>query len=322
MVTPMSEAVDRERSFWNSRGGAYETVRNLIGRSIGGFSSYHELETTYDPAGRRVLDYGCGRGGDALMLVRAGAAHVTGFDISDGEIEHAQQAAADAGVSDRTTFVVADAHHLPFDDAAFDVIRGNSILHHLDVEAALHELRRILAPQGRAVFVEPLAHNPILRLGRALTPMARTEDEHPFTASDWETCARVFPGFKHFERELLTIPLMPLNLVLPAGAQKALAERVKAADARALQRCAPAPLRAAHVPDPRVAQDERTTSQIARAGCSPGLLQECGSSVRKWIESPLRSRCGWPSTVNSISPSVTITSSSPGWFIGVGPLSA
>ncbi len=46
----------------------------------------------------------------------------------------------------------------------------------------------------------------------------------------------MFPGFKHFERELLTIPLMPLNLVLPAGAQKALAERVKAADVRALQR--------------------------------------------------------------------------------------
>jgi SAM-dependent methyltransferase len=236
MVTRMSEAVERERSFWNSRGGAYELVRGLIGRSIGAFSSYHELETTYDPVGRRVLDYGCGRGEDALMLVRAGAEHVTGFDISDGEIEHARRSAAEAGFADRTTFVVADAHDLPFEDGAFDVVRGNSILHHLELERALAELRRILAPGGRAVFVEPLAHNPLLRLGRALTPMARTADEHPFTVDDWAACARAFPGFKHFERELLTVPLMPLNLVLPARGREALARRVKDWDVRLLQR--------------------------------------------------------------------------------------
>ena len=51
----MSEAVERERSFWNARGRAYESARNLIGRSIGAFSSYGELEATYDPAGKRLL---------------------------------------------------------------------------------------------------------------------------------------------------------------------------------------------------------------------------------------------------------------------------
>ena len=232
----MDGAVERERSFWNARGRAYEIVRNLIGRSIGGFSSYGELETTYDPASKHVLDYGCGRGDDALRLLERGAAHVTGFDISDAEITHAQRAAERAGVQDRTRFVVADAHATGFPDGAFDLIRGNSILHHLELEPALRELRRILAPGGRAVFVEPLAHNPILRLGRALTPMARTEDEHPFTAQDWAACRAVFPGFTHFERELITIPLMPLNLVLPARGRAALAERVKAADVRALAR--------------------------------------------------------------------------------------
>jgi len=232
----MAGVVDRERSFWNDRGSAYQTVRNLIGRSIGGFSSYHELESTYDPVGRTVLDYGCGRGDDAIALVRRGAAHVTGFDISDAEIAYAAQAAQDAGVGDRTRFLVADAHATGFPDGAFDIVRGNSILHHLELEPALIELRRILRPGGRAVFVEPLAHNPLLRLGRALTPMARTADEHPFTAADWATCAAIFPGFGHFERELLTVPLMPLNLVLGARGQKALARRVKAADVRVLER--------------------------------------------------------------------------------------
>ena len=58
----MTGAVERERSFWNSRGGAYEAVRNLIGRSIGGFSSYGELETTYDPAGRTSSTTAAGAG--------------------------------------------------------------------------------------------------------------------------------------------------------------------------------------------------------------------------------------------------------------------
>jgi SAM-dependent methyltransferase len=236
LVPRMSEAVERERRFWNARGMAYETARKLIGRSIGGFASYGELEATYDPVGRNVLDYGCGRGDDAIRLVRRGAAYVTGLDIAEAEIAHARAAAAAAGLADRTTFVVADAHATGFPDGAFDVIRGVSILHHLDLEPALLELRRILAPGGRAVFVEPLAHNPLLRLGRALTPMARTKDEHPLTVDNWKTCAATFPGFHHFERELITVPLMPLNLILPARGREALAHRMKAADVRALER--------------------------------------------------------------------------------------
>jgi len=231
-----ADVVERERDFWDSRSGVYDAVRGLIGRAIGPFSSYGELERTYDPAGRTVLDYGCGRGDDAIALVGAGAAHVTGFDVSEAEVEHARAAAEAAGVADRTEFLVADAHATPFADGAFDIVRGNSVLHHLDLPVALAELKRILRPGGRAVFVEPLAHNPLLRLGRALTPMARTEDEHPFTVEDWETCAAVFPGFAHFERELVTVPLMPLNLALPERGRVALARRARGWDEAALRR--------------------------------------------------------------------------------------
>jgi ubiquinone/menaquinone biosynthesis C-methylase UbiE len=211
-----ARVLEREKNFYNSRSeGSYDRLRDWISRSIGEFSSYHELDGTYDPTGRHVLDYGCGQGRDAVSLVQRGAAHVT-------------------GVADRTTFVVADAHATAFEDDAFDLVIGNSILHHLDVEVALREIRRILRPGGTAAFVEPLAANPILKVGRALTPGARTDDEHPFTEADWATCARVFDGFTHFEREFLTIPLMPLNLVLPAGAQKSLAKRVKGWDERLL----------------------------------------------------------------------------------------
>jgi hypothetical protein len=84
--------------------------------------------------------------------------------------------------------------------------------------------------------MEPMWHSPILRLGRALTPSARTPDEHPLTTADWELCASIFPDFEHHEREFLTIPLMPLNLVLPQRAQKRLARRVNRLDDRVLER--------------------------------------------------------------------------------------
>jgi ubiquinone/menaquinone biosynthesis C-methylase UbiE len=227
----------REKDFWNRRSaGTYDRVRGLIGRAIGAFSSYHELRQLYDPRGLDILDYGCGRGYGALRAAEGGARHAFGFDISEAEIEEAKRSADESGLADRCTFLVADAHHTPFQDNQFDLVIGDGILHHLEVENALLEIKRILKPGCPAYFVEPMAHNPFLRLGRALTPSARTDDEHPFTEDDWAICAKVFPNFEHFERELMTIPLMPLNLLLSPRQQTRLATRVHAMDRHVMER--------------------------------------------------------------------------------------
>ncbi len=232
-------AVEREREYYD-RGefhrGTAAIARNLIHRSIGEFNSFPELFEMFDPVGREVLDYGCGRGYIAVRIAQAGASHVTGIDVSRAEVEHAESRAADAGVSDRVSFLVGDAHATPFADESFDLIVGAAILHHLDLERSLIEVRRLLRPGGEAVFIEPLLHNPLLRIGRRLSPGARTTDEHPLTPSDWELCARTFDRFAHTERELVTIPLMPLNLVLPKPGQARLAVRAKEWDDKVLRR--------------------------------------------------------------------------------------
>jgi SAM-dependent methyltransferase len=236
---PVGDVVERERSYYESgeftRGVAVH-ARRLIQRSLGEFNSFQELFELFDAGGKDALDYGCGRGYIAVRLAEAGASTVTGIDLSPAELAYAEQRAEAAGMAERVTFVAGDAHHTPFADASFDLIVGAAVLHHLDLESALLEIKRLLRPDGEAVFVEPLRDNPLLRLGRLASPGARTDDEHPLTPDDWELCASMFGGFSHFEREFLSIPLMPLNLVLPLRARRALAERVLRQDEKVLAR--------------------------------------------------------------------------------------
>ena len=230
------EVMDREREFYNAKVVSYRRLRLLIWRAIGEFNRNHELFDLFDPRPKRVLLYGCGEALEAPALIEAGATHVTGIDISDGEIERAWEHARKGGYADKVDFLAGDAHITGFANDSFDLIVGSAILHHLDVRRSLEELKRILAPGGRAVLLEPLAHNPLLRLGRLLTPSARTADEHPLTVDDWRICEEIFPNSSHREVELVSILLMPLNLVLPVTLQKRLARWVKALDDRLLER--------------------------------------------------------------------------------------
>lgn len=137
--------------------------------------------------GKRVLDYGCGRGEYSLELLELGAT-VEGIDISKAYVDLCFKACRERGFDEkRFNFQVMDAHKLDFADNSFDFVVGNGILHHLDYPTALAEIRRVLKPGGRAIFQEPLAGNPLLGLLRKLTPKARTEDERPFTAADLKT---------------------------------------------------------------------------------------------------------------------------------------
>ncbi|NNL78812.1 MAG: class I SAM-dependent methyltransferase [Desulfobacterales bacterium] len=137
-----------------------------------------------DIKGKRILDYGCGRGQASLEYLKQGA-HVYGIDISPPYIEEcknlAQSFVSDGGAFD---FRVMDAHNLEFADDMFDIVAGNGILHHLDAQIALSEIHRVLKPGGRVILQEPLADNPLLKFFRFLTPKARTPDEMPFSQSD------------------------------------------------------------------------------------------------------------------------------------------
>ena len=151
--------------------------------------------------GLKVLEYGCGPGSEAFGLAAVGA-KVHGIDISPVAIDMARRTAVERGVDARCNFEVMNAEALTFPAASFDRICGSGILHHLDLARSFQEISRTLAPGGRAIFIEPLGHNPAINWYRRRTPQMRTSDEHPLLSRDLAVAARHFgrvtPEFFHF----------------------------------------------------------------------------------------------------------------------------
>ena len=98
--------------------------------------------------GDRVLDACCGTGDLALADAAAGGT-VTGLDFSERMLERARRKAGDVD------WVRGDLLALPFADATFDAATvGFGVRNVGDLERALAELRRVLAPGGRIAILE------------------------------------------------------------------------------------------------------------------------------------------------------------------------
>lgn len=153
-------------------------------------------------AGKTLLEYGCGPGSQAFQLAAAGA-KITGIDISDVAIGLARKQAQEMGIT--ADFKVMNAESLDFPQAHFDRIIGSAIIHHLELHQAYQEIVRCLKPEGKAVFIEPLGHNPIINLYRYLTPKLRTEDEHPLMLADIQLARQYFGIVKVSYYHMLSI---------------------------------------------------------------------------------------------------------------------
>lgn len=158
-----------------------------------------------DIKGKTVLDLGCGKGWASLEALEAGA-NVIAIDISPMSIELVKKLAEEKGLADRLDARVMDAMNLELEDECIDVLVGNGILHHLPkLEQVFSEIKRVLKPDGYAVFVEPLGMNPFIKLYRKLTPKQRTEDEKPFDNIELDLIRKIFPNSEMYFFENLVL---------------------------------------------------------------------------------------------------------------------
>jgi len=178
--------------------------------------------------GAKVADVGCGHGASTIVMAQAyPRSHFVGLDFHGASIETAKQRAVDAGVAERTRFVVADAKN--YQERDFDLLCFFDCLHDMGdpVGAARHAYEALKA-NGSVLLVEPFAND---RLEDNLNPVGRM-----FYAASTFVCTpnslsqevglglgaqagearlrRVFleAGFMQFRRATET----PFNLVLEA----------------------------------------------------------------------------------------------------------
>jgi len=170
---------------------------------------YFEAQVQPRAAGARALEFGCGDSSYALKLNQWGA-RVTAIDISDEAIEETRRRLAEYGFLNQTELIRMNAEELDFPDGSFDLVVGRAILHHLDLETAYASIARVLRPGGAAIFLEPLAHNPLINLYRRLTPHLRTEDEHPLTMCDLKAASRHFDEVRFRYFTFLSMGALPL----------------------------------------------------------------------------------------------------------------
>ena len=105
--------------------------------------------------GKRIVDLGCGNGRLANLLAKAGNA-VTGIDSSEEQIRLARESAPAASAP---AFLHAPMENTGLPDASFDVVILSQSLHHAaKPKEALAESRRLLAPGGRILILDLLAH--------------------------------------------------------------------------------------------------------------------------------------------------------------------
>lgn len=95
----------------------------------------------------KVLDVGCGVGGPAREIARFIGCEIVGITINARQVARAVELTAEAGLSDRVTFIQGDYLRLPFPDASFDAAYAiEATVHAPDLSACYAGIARVLKP--------------------------------------------------------------------------------------------------------------------------------------------------------------------------------
>lgn len=196
MGTAADNRIQRERDHHNDRFGQAEDPRKYLDKW---YATVRHSSYKFDDlvraasVNKAALEYGCADGSVSLdeMKLAQIASKVIGIDISEQAIEKANVDAQRRGYTN-ARYMAMNAEEMEFDDNSFDVVFGRGILHHLDLSKSFPDIARVLRPGGKAMFLEPMAYNPILNRYRNKTPDIRTVDEHPLLMSDLKLARRYF----------------------------------------------------------------------------------------------------------------------------------
>jgi len=104
-----------------------------------------------------VIDLGAGYGGSARGLASTYGCRVTCLNLSETQNDLNRGRNAEAGLSDRISVTHGSFEDIPEPDSTFDVVWSqDAILHSGDRPKVLDEIARVLKPDGRLIFTDPM----------------------------------------------------------------------------------------------------------------------------------------------------------------------
>src|SRR4051794_18432164 len=162
--SPDQELKARHRSMWAS--GNYPSMVETFLLPLG-----PRLVDALDIArGARVLDVAAGTGNASIPAAQRGA-RVTASDLTPELLEAGRRRAEVQGVT--LEWAEADAEHLPFGDASFDVVMSSiGVMFAPHHQQAADELVRVCAPGGRIGLLSWTPTGMLGALFRTMAPFA------------------------------------------------------------------------------------------------------------------------------------------------------
>ncbi len=140
-------------------------------------------------------------------------------------VENQQKMAEMAGLNIKA--IVMDGNDLNLSSETYDVVYGNAILHHLQLDKACMEIKRVLKSGGKAVFRDNMKGNVFLQAFRRATPHLRTSDEHPLATKDINLLSKDFAAA---EVDFYIFSILPYRFIaqtLNQGVLKRLGWRIR-----------------------------------------------------------------------------------------------
>ncbi|QHB33609.1 methyltransferase domain-containing protein [Yersinia canariae] len=181
MTTQNSHKDAVERQFGDQANAYLTSAVHAQGKDL------QRLATLLQPhANARLLDLGCGAG-HASFAAAAAVKSVVSYDLSAQMLDVVHQAAADKNLAN-IEVKQGVAESLPFADQSFDIVISRYSAHHWhDVGQALREVKRVLRPGGKVIFMDVVSPgHPVLDIYLQTVEVLRdTSHVRNYSPGEW-----------------------------------------------------------------------------------------------------------------------------------------